>query len=363
VRVQLLDPPAFTPPYDRALAAALAGLGADVELITSRFAYGEPRPPEGYRVRELFYRHAFGPPGSRVRRAAKLAAHLPGMLRWRALAAGADVVHVQWLTAPQLDVALLPDRPLVVTAHDLLPREPRPGQLRAQGRLLRRADAVVVHSRTGRERLIAALGLPGERVHVIHHGAFAPTPPARLPPELRDTGEPVALFAGLLRPYKGLPTLLDAWRGIDGAQLWIVGRPMMALGALRAGAPPGVSIVSRFVSDGELSALLQRADVVVLPYERTERFDQSGILATALGHGRAIVASDVGGFGEVADLGAARLVAPGEAAPLRRALRELLADPAARASLAGAAQAAARGPLSWEAAARATLELYESLLR
>ena len=38
--VQLVDPSAFTPPYDRALAAALARAGAEVELLTSRFLYG-----------------------------------------------------------------------------------------------------------------------------------------------------------------------------------------------------------------------------------------------------------------------------------------------------------------------------------
>ncbi|MGH2916913.1 MAG: glycosyltransferase [Solirubrobacteraceae bacterium] len=361
MRVQLVDPPAFTPPYDRALAAALARAGARVELVTSRFAYGQLPAPDGYAVRELFYRHALGAPGSTLRRAAKLAEHVPDMLRWRAHADDADVVHIQWLTAPVLDLALLPRRPLVLTAHDLLPREPRLGQVRAQRRLLRRVDAVVTHSQHGREQLVERIGVPADRVHVIPHGAFAPGPPGRLPPELSDTGEPVVLFAGLLRPYKGLDTLLDAWRGIAAAQLWIAGRPMLDTAPLRARAPAGVSFVTRFVSDSELAALLARADVVVLPYRRTERLDQSGVLAAALGHGRAIVVSDVGGFSEVAALGAARLVAPGDPAALRAALMALIADPAARAQLASGALAAARGPLSWDAAARATLDLYQRL--
>ena len=40
MRVQVVDPSAFTPPYDHALSAALARAGADGELITSRFANG-----------------------------------------------------------------------------------------------------------------------------------------------------------------------------------------------------------------------------------------------------------------------------------------------------------------------------------
>ena len=365
MRVQVVDPSAFTPPYDRALCGALARAGASVELITSQFAYGDVPAPEGYAVRELFYRRAAGPPGSRRRRAAKLAGHLPAMLRWRSLAAGADVVHLQWLTVPWLDVTLLPDRPLVFTAHDLLPREPRPGQTAAQRRLLDRVDAVVVHSRYGRAQLVERLGVPAGKVRVIHHGAFAPGPVGTLPAELSDpepfTG-PVVLFFGLLRPYKGLDTLLAAWRGIEGAQLWIVGRAMMDLAPLRAIAPPGVRWVTRFVADGEAAALMARADVVVLPYARTERFDQSGVLAAALGAATPAVVTDIGGFAEIAATGAASLVAPGDAAGLHHALAGLVADPEARDRLGAAARTAAAGPYSWDVAATATMALYRELV-
>jgi glycosyltransferase involved in cell wall biosynthesis len=367
ISVQLVDPPAFTPPYDHALAAALARAGASVTLVTSPFAYGEVPAPDGYAVRELFYARAPGAPGSRLRRAAKLSAHVPDMLRYRRLAAAADVVHFQWLGLPWVDPFLLPRRPLVLTAHDLLPREPRPGQAAAQRRALERADAVVVHSAYGREQLVGGLGVPAERVQVIHHGAFAPPAPdapRRLPSELAGgAGGPVALFFGLLRPYKGIETLLRSWRGVPGGELWIVGRPMMDLAALRALGDASVRWVTRFVGDDELRALFDRADVVVLPYARTERFDQSGVLATALGYGKAVVLTDVGGFPEVAQAGAARLVAADDEDALGAALAELVADPEARAGLAAGAARAAAGAYSWDAAARATLALYERLLR
>jgi glycosyltransferase involved in cell wall biosynthesis len=369
MRVHLLDPPAFTPPYDHALASALGRAGAEVQLITSRFAYGPVPDPDGYVRRELFYRRAVGAAGSRRRRASKLAAHVPDMLRYRGVAAGADVVHFQWLTTPVLDQWLLPHRPLVLTAHDLLPREPRPGQLTAQRRLLARVDAVVVHSAYGRDQLVEGLGLAPDRVHVIHHGAFEHTVGGArgpLPPELDGAGatdRPVVLFAGLLRPYKGVDTLLRAWPGVAGAELWIAGRPMMDLAPLRALGGESVRWVPRFVSDGELGALVERADVVVLPYARTQRFDQSGVLATALAFGKAIVVSDVGGFSEIAAAGAAQAVAPEDPEALGAALAELVADPAARQQLQAGALAAARGPYSWDAAAQATLALYERVTR
>ena len=47
MRVVIADPPAYTPPYDHALAAALVRQGVDVRLLTSRFRFGRgasPRP-------------------------------------------------------------------------------------------------------------------------------------------------------------------------------------------------------------------------------------------------------------------------------------------------------------------------------
>jgi glycosyltransferase involved in cell wall biosynthesis len=366
MRVHVVDPPAYTPPYDHALCAALARAGAEVELVTSRFAYGEVPGADGYRVSERFYARARGRPGSGLRRASKLLEHVPDMLSYRhAMAAQADVVHFQWLDMQWLDAYLLPRRPVVLTAHDLLPRESRPGQARAQRRLYDRVDAVVAHSAYGRGHLVDGLGVDAGKVHVIHHGAFtylSASPPGPLPAELASTESPVVLFFGLLRPYKGLDTLLEAWRGVPDASLWIVGRPRMDLAPLRARADASVRLVPRFVPDAEVTALFQRADVVVLPYTRTERFDFSGVLATALAFGRPVVVSDIGGLGEVAAHGAARLVAPGDPDALRAALVELLGDPAARSALGDAAAAAARGPYSWEAAARDTLTLYRSLV-
>jgi glycosyltransferase involved in cell wall biosynthesis len=400
VRVHVVDPSAYTPPYDHALCRALAAAGAEVELFTSHFAYGAVPAPEGYERRELFYRlaHRGAASGKRSRssQALKLLEHVPDMLRYRHAARAADVVHFQWLTVQPLDIHLLPRRQprdskarppgprLVLTAHDVLPREPRPGQLAAQRRLYERFDAVVVHSEHGRGRLLG-LGVDPARVHVIPHGALThlATPrafthlaaPSTAPPmggqaersvgtlsgPPPDVAGPVVLFFGLLRPYKGLDVLLRAWRGMRSrppAELWIVGMPRMDVTRLLADPPPNVRFVPRFIPDTELPAYFTRADLVVLPYLEA---DQSGVLFTALAFGKPLLLSDVGGFPEVATTGAARTVSAGDAAALGEALRELLADPAALSAMAKRARAAAAGPYSWDAIAQRTLELYRSL--
>ncbi len=341
MRVSVVDPAAYTPPYDRALCAALAAEGLEVELLTRPFRHGEtPAATAGYSVRE----DVFG--SSRL--------HPLRMALLRRRARG-DVLHFQWLPLQELDQLLLPrDRPTVLTAHDVLPRKPRRFQAAAQRRLYARVDAVVAHTEHSLRRL-EALGVPPEKLHLIAHGAFthlgrvAPARPAELPEPTR----PVALFFGLLRPYKGLDVLLDAWRALGAdAELWVVGAPRMALPPL----PAGVRLVPRFVTEAEAAWCFAHADLVVLPYTEIEG---SGVLFTALGLGKATLVSDVGGFSELG--GAVALAPPGDPAALGAELRRLLGDPEARAALERGAAEAASTTFAWEPIARAHRALYDQL--
>jgi glycosyltransferase involved in cell wall biosynthesis len=347
VRVHLVDPAAYTPPYDRALASALARAGAEVELWTSAFRYGDVPPVEaGVRVLEAFYRRGDG-------RLARVASHVPDMLRYRRSARQADVVHFEWLSIQALDARLLPDvHPRLLTAHDVLPREPRPGQLAGQRALYERMDGIVVHSEHGAARLRDELGLDPAKVHVIPHGALTGLDVPGDAPFARPD-KPVVLFFGLLRPYKGVDVLLEAWRRAElDAELWIVGMPRMDTSFIHG---RGVRTALRFVPGAELAGAFRAADLVVLPYRE---IDQSGVLFTALAFGKPILASAVGGFAEVQ---AAELVPPGDAEALATALSVLVNDPARLAQLAAASRAAAAGPYSWDAIAARTLELYSRL--
>jgi glycosyltransferase involved in cell wall biosynthesis len=154
--------------------------------------------------------------------------------------------------------------------------------------------------------------------------------------------------------------LLAAWRGIEDAELWVVGLPRMDIAPLRAAAPPGVRFDARFIPESELAAWFQRADLVVLPYRE---IDQSGVLFTALAFGKPLLLSDAGGFAEMAATGAARVVPAGDSQALHGALRALLDEPATRVEMARAARALAEGEYAWATIASKTLDLYESLLR
>ncbi len=367
VRVALIDPTSTTPPYDHSLASALARRGHTVDLLTSPFPFGPVPVPVGYRRDELFLpvsgRILARNPRSRLRYLLKGLEYLPSVRRLsrRVRELDPDIVHVQWLSLPRFDLRWLrgvaAETPTVFTAHHALPRDDHAG-IDSRTRIYDIVQRVIVHSRR-RVAELEALGVAPERIAYIPHAVFEsdsgeePTPP---------TGSTL-LFFGLLRDYKGIDVLVRALLRIPGARLVVAGDPLDPVEPLQRlardiGVEGRIEWRLGFLPDEEVATLMREAAIVVLPYRRT---DASGVLATAIGHGRPAVVTDVGSLGEtVRDFGAGEVVPPGDERALAEACVGLL-DPA-RLSAAFEGTRAARKALTWESAAREHERVYEAIL-
>ena len=349
MHVLLADPPAFTPQYDHALASALARAGAEVELVTSPFRFGDPPEPDGYRRTELFYpvsSRLFR--RSRLRIPVKLLEHPVGLLRLRRRRA--DVAHLQWLAAPELDDRILRLRePLVFTAHDLLPR--RTAEKRnLWRRLFGRFERIVVHSERGLEQLAELTD--AERLRVIPHPVFPSDPPRT------DDGRTL-LSLGIIRAYKGIGDAIEAAKGIEGARLLVAGDPLESIETYKVSAGERAEWRLGYLSNGEVDRALGDATVALFPYR--PEIDQSGALLRALGAGVPVVAYDVGGLAEpVRRFGAGRVVPGGDVEALTEAARELLDEPA-KLEEARAGALRAKEELTWDSSARAHLDVYREV--
>ncbi len=355
MRIAIVDPLSYTPPYDDGLAAALARRGHDVTLLAGPFLHGAVPEPVGYVREEVFLPvsgRLFRPmPRARLRLLLKGVEYLPSARRLvsRLDALAPDVVHVQWLPRPELDRRWVRRlrAPSVLTAHDIMPRRARaravwPGLLGWFGR-------IVVHSERAVEQL-AELGVEARR---IPHPVFAA--PRELPPPRGQT----LLFFGLLREYKGLDVLVRALPDVSEARLVVAGdpidpvEPIMAL-ASEVGVADRIEWRLGFVPDEEVMTLMESAAAVVLPYRQ---HDSSGVLATAIGYGRPVVVTEVGSLGEIVrEFGAGKVIPPDDPAALAQACNELL-EPAELDRAATGARAAAAA-LTWDAAAEAHERLY-----
>ena len=352
MRILIANPPGFGgPDYDHHLCSALAAEGEDVELVTARFRFGAMPEPAGYRRSLSFYplsSRLFG--RSRLRVPVKIAEHPLGMA---ALALRhPDVLHVQWLSIPEIDRHLLRSRaPLVFTAHDQAQRRTsaKRGMWEAiYGRFAR----VVAHSEAGK-RLLAGQGVPEHKLRVIPHPIIPSDPPRT------DDGRTLLCF-GLIRPYKGIDDAIEVTRLVEGSRLIVAGDPMEPVQPYQRQAGGLAEWRLGYLPQAEVDRAYGDATLAVFPYR--PGLDQSGTLLRALGAGVPAVAYDVGGLGEnVTRFGAGRVVPAGDVEAMAAAVRELLDDPAALAEARAGARRA-RDTLTWPASARQHIALYRELV-
>ena len=307
----------------------LRGRGVDVEVVS----------PASFRHFGLAY--GAGVAGN-LRRRPWLTLALPLFLATfarasRRAARDADVVHAHWL--PSGAVALATRRPVVLTVHgtDLeLARRARP-LARA---IVRRMSVVLAVSNA----LADDVREHGARdVRVVPNGV-------ELPEHVGEEAEPPEiLFAGRLSEEKGILELVEAARG---HRLVVAGD-----GPLRARVPHARG----WLPPDELASLYARAAIVACPSHR-EGFGVA--CAEAMAHGRAVVASDVGGLRDLVVDGETGVLVPRRDVPaLRGAIDRLLADRGLRERLGANARKRVGDWCSWQRVIDATLAAYEDALR
>jgi beta-1,4-mannosyltransferase len=145
-------------------------------------------------------------------------------------------------------------------------------------------------------------------VTVIPHGNYigcypnqVPRGEARRQLELPDDAF-VYLFLGLLRPYKGVEDLIDAFEELESPrnQLLIAGRASNAsykekLVCLVA-SNPAIKLVPEFIPDDAVQLYMNACDVCVLPYKD---ITTSGAAILALTFGRPVIAPAITSFPEL----------------------------------------------------------------
>jgi glycosyltransferase involved in cell wall biosynthesis len=218
-------------------------------------------------------------------------------------------------------------------------------------------------TRAGAQKL-AGLADRADKIRLHYHGidlARFPPPPAPRPPrDGGDPGDPVRfLSVGRAVPKKGYDDLLEALAALPADLHWRFehvgggeGLPALRARAERLGLAGRLDWRGA-QSQGEVLAALRRADLFVLASKIAGDGDRDGlpnVLMEAQSQALACVSTAVSAIPELIEDGATgRLVAPGDAAALARALAELARDPRRRRELGEAGAARVRGGFEHEA--------------
>jgi glycosyltransferase involved in cell wall biosynthesis len=244
-----------------------------------------------------------------------------------------DLLHFFDLTGP----LLAPWKPFVATVHDV---SGGPGLARRRHGYkrfvwpwaARRARKLVAVSRFAGEETAKRLGVPQDKIEVIHSGpGFMDA--SRGPDGATGTEGPYFLYVGDLAGRKNVPFLIRAFDRADlSADLILAGRADDDYDEIRteiASARRGDRIrVVQDASDREVDALYRSALALVMP-SRYEGFGFTPLEAMA--RDCPVLASDIPAFREVSGSGA--LLVPLDEGRWVESLRELAGDEALRTDL------------------------------
>ncbi|AMA59728.1 glycosyltransferase [Bradyrhizobium sp. CCGE-LA001] len=256
--------------------------------------------------------------------------------------------------------------PLVLTVHDAIPHSEGGSGTSAREdawreRMRAAASVVTTHGESCiADFRRASPGFKGDTVSSMH--GVLMVPPAKAAPTAPEAAR--ILFFGRMWAYKGLDVFIDAIdilvrRGVAHEAI-VAGRgpEMTRLGA-RMEAMPTIKTINAYISPAETGRLFQSATVVALPYKDAT---QSGVLASAYGNSRPVVASATGGIPDVVTDGVnGLLVPPGDANALADALERVLTSKPLVATLTEGARQTAAGLLNWDRIAEQLLGSYYKL--
>ena len=251
--------------------------------------------------------------------------------------------------------------PSILVAHTILAAPTAHQQAVLEG-AIELADAVVVMTEAGRDRLCERYQVDAGKVTVIPHGAavvpsVAPRPWAPGP----------LLTWGLLGPGKGIECGIDALamlRDVLPRPHYVIAgdthpkvaaldgeayREMLAARAAGLGLADRVHFEPGYRSLPALAELLHTAAVVVLPYDSPDQVT-SGVLVDAVAAGRPVVATAFPHAVELLGTGAGLVVPRQDPEALAGALRRVLTEPGLADRMAAEARRLAPG-LAWSAIA------------
>ena len=235
----------------------------------------------------------------------------------------------------------------------------------------RKADRIISVSHSTKKDLIAWLGVPEEKITVVHQAVSETFYPA----ENGDGGAQIRrrfgihgrymLFVGNLEPRKNLSRLMEAFAMarerlggpiqlvICGKKGWLCSGILKTYERIRRGDD---ILITNYVNEQDLLGLYQNAEMFVFP----SRYEGFGLPALeAMACGAPVITSNVSSLPEITG-GAAMLINPSDVGEISEAMVKLANCASLRSELKekGFRQAKL---FSWAKTARETLDVYRSL--
>ena len=232
-------------------------------------------------------------------------------------------------------------------------------------------DSIIVHGGSIKDRVVEALKLKNpQKVRVIPHGNYINCYENKINLQQAkqslnlDINKTTFLFLGLIRPYKGVPELIDAFETINrdnyrliiAGKIWGEDRNFYHQIIQKTSNKSKITLIPEFIPNDRLQLYFNACDVVVFPYKNILT---SGAVLLAMSFGKACIAPKIGCIPDTLDDIGSFLYNPKDRDGLANSL-QLAIDNKSRLDRMGKHNFQLAEQLGWDKIAQMTLKVYKN---
>lgn len=287
-----------------------------------------------------------------------------------------NIVHAQWwsyVLAPIyitiLSICRLRRKKIVLTIHNVNPHENKVLFNIFNKIILFFGDYFIVHSNQNKKVFRKTSHISTEKIFVIPHGLINSNQTKDINQEFarRKLGyqkkDKVILFFGIIRPYKGLDLLIEAFKKLDiiHKKLIIAGKCWEPVEKYRSliNNDRNIRFINNFIPDNEVELYFKSANLVILPYKKFD--SSSGVGSLCLAYNKPLIVSEVGGLPDLVYKKDSCVFKPNSVKELIEKMDSFFKNNQIKTEIDNAI-ALQRKKFSWNRISRLTIEVYNELL-
>lgn len=276
-----------------------------------------------------------------------------------------DVIHTPCLFGLNRLLLYFAGSKVVTTIHDPFPHTGEMNRTSVQNRKIavRYSNGITLLNNKQKDEFCSFYNVNPDKLCVNRLGVYENI--ALMASDVIADTKNNILFFGRISPYKGIEYLCEAMeivrKEVQDATLTIAGGGKIYFDISPYVKKGYVDLQNRFIKTEEIAILLKQCAICVCPYTDAT---QSGVIMTSFALSKPVIASNVGGLGEMIDDGkSGLLVEPKNPIALANAILSLLKNPAELKSMeAYITESYYKGKDSWLNIAQTYIDFYNKIL-
>lgn len=386
-KILLLDAASTSTYYNYCYAESISDKWDNIEFLTTKLPYEDIVIPGNVNINFFFFKISNilnrWVKSQFIRRILRILEYPFNLIAlfFKILFEKPKIIHYIWVVNPLIDLFFINllhilNIKIVYTAHNDFPHELKPWHKWPYVKLYKEVDHIIALTNYVKKTILENTRINPEKITVAPHGDYdCIFSKGHINEKLKKSifektnGFKVISFFGLIRPYKGLEYLIEAFsiakKKNPYIKLIIFGKSYLNTQryierAKELNIEDSIIFDFRYIPLADLMAYLDLTDLAVMPYTHAS---QSGNIVMFYKKGIPVIVTDVGGLPEMVINGeSGYIVPPKNIAKLSDAMESILANDDKYKKMSAFVRELSNDKFSWEKIAEETIYVYQKFI-